>query len=574
MVLAGNGDGQSSCGENPGARPEFEEQQVDFLVAGWRFGWRTNGDNSVREKLSSQAFRPNAPFENVDCQWPRTLSSCPFIRDSFFYAFLKISCPSTLSSVLPSLMPKSNPTLSPATNNAQPPSVKSSPDDAVNKLSDVALRKKKNADAQAAFRARRANYIATLEETVTSLESVVLQVQESWRESRREANNLRTENAYLRYEYCEREKFWRALWSAKKSGPEELPPMPPLYHACAQPMSLPISLNGQLNLQQYIHGQPGYRAGNDAAPVGYGGPGQQYQNHATPLPYGTTNADITGESAQVLNARLPKYGGYTYGLQNSADLTNGSQTSHTPPFGESPTVTPDMSYIARFPGEEQKVPMNGVEPTPLVFHNSRSLSPTSTPGSASTTSLTSPFQFAYPENSVGQDRTDFDYRRHPHSHASDVAIHGGTADMALGNSTADATRYRLGTKRSSSCTERPLLPGLPFVAADTCSRDRGSNDENCTIYSNSRLRSRRAVTSRASRSPSPPPLSGTLAVIKAQTFGALRRTRARTKKASEGAAKVAMDVLESRGIGHIGTGGSAGTKRQRLHNDSTDTERS
>ena len=35
-------------------------------------------------------------------------------------------------------------------------------------LNDVALRKKKNADAQAAFRARRANYIATLEETGNS----------------------------------------------------------------------------------------------------------------------------------------------------------------------------------------------------------------------------------------------------------------------------------------------------------------------------------------------------------------------------------------------------------------------
>ena len=33
------------------------------------------------------------------------------------------------------------------------------------KLSETALRKKKNADAQAAFRQRRANYIATLEET-------------------------------------------------------------------------------------------------------------------------------------------------------------------------------------------------------------------------------------------------------------------------------------------------------------------------------------------------------------------------------------------------------------------------
>jgi hypothetical protein len=55
-----------------------------------------------------------------------------------------------------------------------------------------------------------------------------------------------------------------------------------------------------------------------------------------------------------------------------------------------------------------------------------------------------------------------------------------------------------------------------------------------------------------------------LAVIKAQAFGALRRTRARTKKSSEGAARVAMDVLEARGIG-MGVG--ATSKRPRLHSD-------
>lgn len=56
-------------------------------------------------------------------------------------------------------MPKS-PRASPSFAN-----VKSTPDNPVSRLSDIALRKKKNADAQAAFRARRANYIATLEET-------------------------------------------------------------------------------------------------------------------------------------------------------------------------------------------------------------------------------------------------------------------------------------------------------------------------------------------------------------------------------------------------------------------------
>ena len=39
---------------------------------------------------------------------------------------------------------------------------------------DVADRKKKNADAQAAFRARRANYIATLEETGLSIRPAAL----------------------------------------------------------------------------------------------------------------------------------------------------------------------------------------------------------------------------------------------------------------------------------------------------------------------------------------------------------------------------------------------------------------
>jgi hypothetical protein len=41
-------------------------------------------------------------------------------------------------------------------------------DDGQPRMSDIALRKKKNADAQAAFRARRANYIASLEETGAS----------------------------------------------------------------------------------------------------------------------------------------------------------------------------------------------------------------------------------------------------------------------------------------------------------------------------------------------------------------------------------------------------------------------
>lgn len=67
-------------------------------------------------------------------------------------------------------MPKSSHTQSPPQSNATPQkqsnNVLRPHDDGVPaKMTEVALRKKKNADAQAAFRARRANYIATLEET-------------------------------------------------------------------------------------------------------------------------------------------------------------------------------------------------------------------------------------------------------------------------------------------------------------------------------------------------------------------------------------------------------------------------
>lgn len=66
-------------------------------------------------------------------------------------------------------MPKSSHTHSPPHSSSPRPSngaqKMAAQDDKVDKVTEVALRKKKNADAQAAFRARRANYIATLEET-------------------------------------------------------------------------------------------------------------------------------------------------------------------------------------------------------------------------------------------------------------------------------------------------------------------------------------------------------------------------------------------------------------------------
>ncbi|KAF8898722.1 hypothetical protein BD779DRAFT_1666517 [Infundibulicybe gibba] len=232
-----------------------------------------------------------------------------------------------------------------------------------------------------------------------------------------------------------------------------------------------------------------------------------------------------------------------------------------------------MSYASRFNVDDQKVSMNNLDTAPYVFPTSRSLSPTtSTPGSSSSTSLTSTFQFSFPDNSVGHDRPEFDYRRNSHPHG-EVTLHGGTADISLAGSTSDAVRYRLGGKRANSGGDRSLLPALPPLSGSDhgSQHERGSSDGDSTPYPQSRRPRRGDAPSRSSRSPSPggPPLSGTLAVIKAQAFGALRRTRARAKKSSEGAAKVAMDVLEARGIG---MGVSASGKRRRLESDDVDIQ--
>jgi hypothetical protein len=185
--------------------------------------------------------------------------------------------------------------------------------------------------------------------------------------------------------------------------------------------------------------------------------------------------------------------------------------------------------------------------------------------------LTSPFQFTFPDSSITQNRADFDYRRHTNTHGTNLTLHGGTADISLSSMASDGVRYRLGSRRANSGPERSLMHSLPQLSgSETGSQhERGSSEGEAAPYPQvPKLRSRRG-RSEESRSPSPstPPISGTLAVIKAQAFGALRRTRTRTKKTSEGAAKVAMEVLEARGIG---MGVATGSKRPRIHRDDSD----
>ena len=76
------------------------------------------------------------------------------------------------------------------------------------------------------------------------------------------------------------------------------------------------------------------------------------------------------------------------------------------------------------------------------------------------------------------------------------------------------------------------------------------------------------LTSSRSPSPGPSPISGTLAVIKAQAFGALRKTRGRKK--GDDAARMAKEALEARGIS-LGVPTAGGTKRQRTRYEEDDS---
>ncbi|KAL0951165.1 hypothetical protein HGRIS_007896 [Hohenbuehelia grisea] len=493
-------------------------------------------------------------------------------------------------------MPKSSPASPPAGSLAQPQSP--SDEHLSRKMSDVALRKKKNADAQAAFRARRANYISTLEETVTSLESVVLQLQDSCREARTENAALKKDNARLRHDSREREKFWRALWQAKKTGhgPEldDLPPLPPAFMHHSQPSVLDSQI-AQPQMNNYHPEGMAYRPIDDPSMCNgqFTSANQGFQTSSPAVPY-VNPEDIPGDdTSRSANDRMTKYH-YTYSMsvasgrdgawpqQMSQSGSSGGESggtgnhsaSQSPGFITSPMTTPELGFV-RFPMEEQKVPLSNLDAAPYVFPSSRSLSPTSTPPSSSSTSLSStPFHFNFPSDSaLAVDRTDYEYRRSSLPHCGpEMTLHGGTADISLGGPGSDAVRYRLGAQRKPNHgTDRPLLPALPPLAGPEhgAHNDR-HNDRDAGAFSIPRLRPRRGTApARLSRSPSPPALSGTLAVIKAQAFGALRRSRVRSKKPSESSSRASADGFDASGLG-AALSEPPSSKRPRLNHDIND----
>ncbi|QRV76535.1 hypothetical protein RhiJN_19393 [Ceratobasidium sp. AG-Ba] len=376
----------------------------------------------------------------------------------------------------------------------------------------AALRRKKNADAQAAFRSRRANYIANLEETVTRLEYVVRQLQDSCREARDVAEETKQENLELRATINsmrqaerERERVWRALNNrtnpqqslSDASSDTDGSLVPASVSSCQQ------TLNGMVmhDNAAATHNMIEYQQR-----LGYPQPGE-LPVHQLPSPadtmnalpgydaYGSTQNMMMSSSSYSVFSSEPQHHGHDGQWSGSSMHSNGYMDN----------IDADPAPMTCSPGSQIIIPEltedGTIEQNAMVrFHDSPSLAATFDPSVA---------------------------MRHPSTPASDHSIMEATQTASPDPQTPRRlTRSRAQFRRTQSGSDPYPTPGS--------SADRESRRER-----------RRARDS----TPDGPAFSDTLAVIKAQAFGTARKTRTRANRGvSEHAARVAMEVLEARGL--------------------------
>ena len=407
------------------------------------------------------------------------------------------------------------------------------------RMSDAEVRKKKNASAQAAFRQRRQNYINSLEETVTGLEKVVLQIQESYRDACAEVAKLRQENSLLRQSNQDRDALLKKLWQERKLG--SLDEMSGVRSGALSSRVSSIQPNQLLGIKR-----PHYEMEDDT-----GGVVIPFETFASQPSSASYHGNADNHHALMSGGLASNSGQYTCSIQDAGRDAVWHQNMTTISANGSPIATSSDAY-GQYNFAGQKLPS---EAAPRIIQGNRSLSPNSTPPSSSSASLTSPLQFVYPvDDLTGQQA----------SHAAELTLRGGAVDIPVNDAGNSSLRYRVGILASTSAAESK--PEISYAHRSSQS----GRDSPLEIVSNGGERSSSRTPYRQdlveSRSPSPaePPISGTLAVIKAQAFGALRRTRSKTKKSTDGGAKTAIDLLAAKGIG---MGGPTSSKRPRLFDD-------
>ncbi|KAF8591839.1 hypothetical protein K439DRAFT_1626350 [Ramaria rubella] len=422
----------------------------------------------------------------------------------------------------------------------------------------ASMRRKKNADAQAAFRARRANYIASLEETVTSLEAVVLSLQDTCREARSDAEDLRHQNARLvsamesmKQATRDREKQWREFWQAKQQalGLDEshMNDFPPRLSGTPPTAELHPSISSR----QYVDEALRFQTSNTPSGEGYPlSPSKDAdQRYPAPLQPFTANPEGNWIPGPFSNTRTPCVG--------DPHPSQSSEASDSPP-----SISPGVQYPPRFPinSEDNRMSLVNLSMSSSSYESG---------------SLGVPDYGYHHRHGLSDSERYAGRQRRAYSgpnprggdlYATDVSIQRATSPLQMTHAESeglngdlhagDGSHLRPRRHTSASLMHGPSA-GLPPSHSPSSSpppRDRERDRE--------------------------PPMSNTLAVIKAQAFGSLRRTRTRTKKPSDTGSKVAIDILEARGIGmgvqpasaHTASSGSGPRGHSKRKGDLDDVE--
>lgn len=372
----------------------------------------------------------------------------------------------------------------------------------------ASMRRKKNADAQAAFRARRANYISSLEETVLSLEAVVMSLQDSCRESRNDADDLRRENSHLRSsieslqkESRDRERQWREFLVAKLQAlglddPQQLNDFPPRL----PPVNSDSTHSATYNLRtlSFTESDALRFSTNQRFPSSSAG-------HSLSATYSSNSDPNWVPAASFSNTRTP-----------CIDQSQPSSASESPS---------SVSFSSRFsiPGHDSRS-LDLVTMSNASYETNSLMAECGSEGYSTSTTTTTRQSVSESERCVRQRRS----YSGPHPRGNDFY---GASDISppdsdhfngedpTGINENDFTPNSARPRRHTFASMTPHSPSLspPLRGGDLRERDMA--------------------------------VSNTLAVIKAQAFGSLRRPRTRVKKTSDSNNKVALSLLSARGIG-------------------------
>lgn len=266
--------------------------------------------------------------------------------------------------------------------------------------------------------------------------------------------------------------------------------------------------------------------------------------------------------------------GYGYGKIEECDgeslrlypVEQSSTTSYAPNFSYSPIE--DFSSIPPTPGSRPTQSEFGDLASMALVQSSGYIGAYSDYYIDTTMPSASELLPSYPSSTYPSQPVSFaDETHHHHRHtlpalqnSEDAAIISGALDMTF---FADDQNGDSSTSSSTAATSSCQSPELSSMTR--ARRHTYAAFPSAPLASSSPITSRRKGAAASGRdSNDVTTLSNTLAVIKAQAFGNVRKTRARTKRTSSsaGAAKAAVEILEARGLS-LGIDIAGGVKRRR-----------